>query len=106
MVHEVAPAVTEDFKWNVPVFLINGKAIFAMAAFKSHTKYNFMANGALTDDSKKLFNNGFESKKSRSVDLQNGQKINKEDLKSLIEMSVGNFSSRNASTSPSQDYYT
>jgi hypothetical protein len=93
LIHEVAPSVTEDFKWNVPVFLINGKAIFAMAAFKSHTKYNFMANGALIDDSKKLFNNGFDSKKSRGIDLQEGQKIMKEDLKLLIEMSVTNLSS-------------
>lgn len=92
LIHEVAPSATEDFKWNVPVFLINGKTVFAMAAFKAHTKYNFMVNGALIDDSKKLFNNGFESKKSRNIDIHEGQTINKEDLKSLIKASVDNLS--------------
>lgn len=93
LIHEVVPTIAEDFKWNVPVFLINGKPVFAMAAFKSHTKYNFMANGALINDFKKLFNNGFDSKKSRGIDLREDQKINKKDLKLLIETSVINLSS-------------
>jgi hypothetical protein len=93
LIHEVVPSVTEDLKWNVPVFIINGKAVFAMAAFKSHTKYNFIANGALIDDSKELFNNGFDSKKSRGIDLHENQILNKEDLKSLIRIAVNSLSS-------------
>lgn len=93
LIHEVAPSAGEDFKWNVPVFLVNGKVAFAMAAFKAHTKYNFMANGALIDDTKKLFNNGLDSKKSRGIDLNEGQEIDKDDLKSLIKASVDRLSS-------------
>ena len=88
LVHEVAPTVEEDWKWSVPVFLINGKVHFAMSAFKAHTKFNFMANGALISDPHKLFNNGLESKKSRGVDLQEAETIDSETLKALIQTSI------------------
>lgn len=88
LIHESYPTITEDWKWNVPVFLINGKLYFAMSAFKAHTKYNFILNGALIDDSNKLFNNGFESKKARSIDLREGQTINVAALRALIDVSM------------------
>ena len=91
LVHEVAPEVTEDFKWNVPVFVLGGKMAFAMSAFKAHTKYNFMKNGALLDDPDKLFNNGFDSKTSRGVDLREGETISEPKLKALIEASVASL---------------
>jgi hypothetical protein len=90
LVHEVEPSITEDWKWNVPVFLINNKMYFAMSAFKEHTKYNFILNGAVINDPNKLFNNGLESKKSRGIDLREDQTINESDLKALIKMSVNN----------------
>jgi len=90
LVHELEPSVIEDWKWSVPVFMINGKMYFAMSAFKEHTKYNFMINGALIKDSKMLFNNGFDSKKSRGIDLREDQTINESDLKDLIKLSVNN----------------
>ena len=61
-----------------------------MSGFKTHTKYNFMANGALLEDPKKLFNNGLESKKSRGIDLVEGQKINEFALKELVKSSIDN----------------
>lgn len=85
LVHLVDPGVTEDWKWNVPVFNIDGKLTFAMSAFKAHTKYNFIGNGALLEDPNHLFNNGFDSKKSRGIDLREGESIDKAQLKLLIE---------------------
>jgi hypothetical protein len=87
-IHEVNPAITEDWKWNVPVFFLGGKMYFAMSAFKAHTKYNFILNGALVDDPNKLFNNGFDAKNSRSIDLREGETIDIADLKSLIASSI------------------
>jgi len=87
-VHSIVPTIEEDWKWNVPVFLLDGKMYFAMSGFKAHTKYNFILNGALLDDPHKLFNNGLDSKKSRSIDLHEGQVINESHLKSLIKASV------------------
>ncbi len=88
LIHEVAPQVTEEIKWSVPVFLIADKMQFAMSAFKAHTKYNFIGNGALIDDPKQLFNNGLESKKSRGIDLRQGETIDEHALKDLIKRSM------------------
>lgn len=88
LIREAEPSIVEDWKWNVPVFLLNGKMYFAMSAFKEHTKFNFMLNGAFIEDTKKLFNNGLDSKKSRGIDLREGETINKTDLKRLIVASI------------------
>lgn len=88
LVHEVEPSIIEDWKWDVPVFLLNGKMYFAMSAFKEYTKYNFMINGSLLDDPNKLFNNGIDSKKSRGIDVREDQVIDSINLKSLIRSSI------------------
>ncbi|MDB5165853.1 MAG: hypothetical protein JWM00_743 [Candidatus Saccharibacteria bacterium] len=87
-IHYTVPEIQEDWKWNVPVFLVEGKVFFAMSAFKAHTKYNFILNGALIDDPHKLFNNGLDSKKSRGIDLHEGETIDEQNLKKLIQASV------------------
>lgn len=84
-VHEVIPDVKEEIKWGVPVFIHKNKSLFAMGSFKEHTKFNFMHNGALIEDPAKLFNNGLESKKNRSIDLREGEPVNAKELKKLIE---------------------
>jgi len=48
-VHRVAPSVEEGWKWDVPVFLVNGHLVCAMSAFAKHTKYNFFGGAALAD---------------------------------------------------------
>jgi hypothetical protein len=73
-VHGVAPAAEEGWKWDVPVFLVSGRLVCGMAAFARHTKYNFF-NGAALADPDHLFNNGLESKKSRSIDLAEGESL-------------------------------
>lgn len=83
-IRKTIPDAKEEIKWGVPVFTCNGKALFVIAAFKEHTKYNFIHNGALIDDDSQLFNNGFESKKSRAIDLRMGEKINPKGLADLI----------------------
>jgi hypothetical protein len=85
LIHQSSTSIIENWKWNVPVFLLNGKTLFAMSAFKAHTKYNFILNGALLDDSDKLFNNGFDSQKSRGVDLKENDIIDSDKLLALIQ---------------------
>lgn len=87
LVHKVSPDITEEIKWGVPVFMLGKKMMFAMASFKAHTKYNFIQNGALLDDPKGLFNNGLESKKSRAIDLHEGESIDTKALEGLITQS-------------------
>jgi hypothetical protein len=87
LIHEVVPDVTEDWKWNVPFFMLNGKMLFAMSGFKEHTKYNFLS-GALIDDKDKLFNNGLESKTAHAIDLREGENIDEAKLKNLIKLAA------------------
>lgn len=88
LVHEVEPSITEEYKWNVPVFMLEGKMQFAMSAFKAHTKYNFIMNGASLSDPDHLFNNGLESKKARSIDLRENESIDENALRELIQSSI------------------
>jgi hypothetical protein len=88
LVHKVKPNIKEEIKWGAPVFTYNGKTVLTMGSFKTHAKYNFIANGAMLNDSDNLFNNGLESKKSRSIDLQENQTINKAALESLITQAL------------------
>ena len=37
-VAKVIPGVTETIKWNVPFFLLDGKIVASVAAFKKHVK--------------------------------------------------------------------
>lgn len=88
VIHSVIPTVIEEIKWNVPVFIHDGKVLFAMSAFKQHTKYNFILNGALLEDKDGLFNNGFDSKKSRGLDRKENDTIDEAALKRLVEDAV------------------
>lgn len=83
-VHQVVPEIIEDWKWNVPVFLLGGKVFLAMSAFKAHTKFNFLRNGALLADADKLFNNGFGSKQSRGIDYREGETFDQAKLIALL----------------------
>jgi hypothetical protein len=82
-VHDVAPAVEEGWKWDVPVFLIDGRLVCAMSAFAKHTKYNFFG-GATVADPHHLFNGGLTSKRSRSIDLADGESLDAGQLRSLL----------------------
>jgi uncharacterized protein YdhG (YjbR/CyaY superfamily) len=38
-IQKALPDATETIKWNVPFYLVNGKLVASMAAFKKHTKF-------------------------------------------------------------------
>lgn len=86
-INKVCPEVAEDIKWGVPVFLLNKKLVCAMSSFKDHSKFNFF-EGALISDTHKLFNNGLDSKKHRSIDLFDGDIINVKQLEDLIKSAL------------------
>lgn len=88
MVHRVVPAAEEGWKWDVPVFLVHGRLVCAMSAFTGHTKYNFF-NGAALADPAGLFNSGLESKRSRSVNLAQGETVDSGALEELVRAAAG-----------------
>ena len=86
LIHDAAPEITEDWKWDTPVFAYKGSVV-AIGAFKEHVKLNFF-KGASLEDPKKLFNAGLEAKASRSIDFSEGDQIDEPALKDLIRAAV------------------
>ena len=81
-----APGITEEWKWNTPVWSRNGPVCSA-AAFKDHVKLNFF-KGASLQDPKGLFNAGLDAKASRAIDFSEGSKIDEPALKDLVRAAV------------------
>lgn len=80
------PAITEEWKWDVPVFSHNGM-VCAISSFKDHVKINFF-KGAKLIDRHNVINNGLESKSHRSIDFYEGDKINEVAIKDLVRQAV------------------
>lgn len=51
-VHSVIPEVEEALKWSAPAFLLNGKILIVMAAFKAHAALNFWRGKEIAADPK------------------------------------------------------
>ena len=83
LIHEIEPAIVEEWKWNSPVFSHKGVMVCSPGAFKTHVGLNFF-NGAMIDDPKGLFNSGLDAKKSRSIHFDKESRIDKKALKELL----------------------
>lgn len=83
---EAAPELSEDWKWETPVWVCKGNVV-AGGVFKDHVKLNFF-KGASLPDPKKLFNAGLEAKASRGIDIFEKDKVNEAALRELIRAAV------------------
>jgi len=86
MIRKADPDITEEWKWDTPVFAHNG-LVCALGAFKDHVGMNFF-KGASLKDSRRLFNGGLEAKTSRSINLREGDAIDEAALLDLIRAAV------------------
>jgi len=86
LIKQADPSLTEEWKWDVPVFTKNGM-VCAISAFKDHVKINFF-KGAKLADPHKLINGGLESKQHRSIDFSEGDVLKEPELKDLIKEAV------------------
>ena len=86
LVLEAAPDLTEEWKWDTPVWSQNGN-VLAISAFKDHVKLNFF-KGASLEDPKGLFNAGLEAKATRAIDFHEGDDVDESGLKDLIRAAV------------------
>lgn len=82
VINESDSRLSEDWKWNVPVWTYNGNVV-GLGAFKSHVKLNFF-KGAHIEDPNGLFNAGLESKDSRSVDFVEAGQVDEVGIAELI----------------------
>ena len=77
--------IEETWKWDVPVFVYK-KMLCAISAHREHVKINFFQGAELPDQSH--FNNGFTSKKHRAIDYGEGDSVDTEVIKELVQDSV------------------
>jgi hypothetical protein len=86
LILEAGPDLTEEWKWDTPVWSRKGNVV-AAGVFKDHVKLNFF-KGASLKDPKGLFNAGLDAKATRAIDLSEGDDINEADLKDLVREAV------------------
>lgn len=83
---EAAPQLSEEWKWDTPVWSHTGNVI-AAGAFKDHVKLNFFKGASLADPTG-LFNAGLDAKATRAIDIHEGETIDAAPLKALIQAAV------------------
>ena len=81
-----APELTEEWKWDTPVWSHKGNVV-AAGVFKDHVKLNFF-KGASLEDPKGLFNAGLDAKATRAIDIAEGEEIDEVALRELIRTAV------------------
>ena len=81
-----APELTEEWKWDTPVWSYKGNVV-AGGAFKDHIKLNFF-KGASLKDPKGLFNAGLDAKATRGIDFHEGDELDELALKQLVREAV------------------
>ncbi|HEU0292980.1 MAG TPA: DUF1801 domain-containing protein [Anaerolineales bacterium] len=86
LIQDAVPEITEDWKWDTPVWAFKGN-VLAAGAFKDHVKLNFF-KGASLDDPKGLFNAGLDAKATRAIDFNEDDEIDEPALKDLIRAAV------------------
>ncbi len=86
LINAASPELTEEWKWGVPVWTAGG-LVCAISAFKDHVKMNFF-KGVKLPDPQGLINAGLESKDHRSIDFAEGDTVNEEGIKELVQEAV------------------
>ncbi len=86
LIQQADPEVVEEWKWSVPVWS-HGGIICTGETYKQVVKMTF-AKGASLEDPGGLFNSSLEGNTRRAIDLHEGDKIDRQALKSLIRAAV------------------
>ena len=86
LILDAAPELTEEWKWDTPVWSHKGNVV-AAGVFKDHVKLNFF-KGASLDDPNGLFNAGLEAKATRAIDIAEGEEIDEVALRDLVRTAV------------------
>lgn len=82
LIREAVPELTEEWKWDTPVWSYKGNVV-AAGVFKDHVKLNFF-KGAALEDPNQLFNAGLDAKASRGIDLAEDEEFNESALRDLV----------------------
>jgi hypothetical protein len=86
LILDADPEITEEWKWNNPVWSRNG-IICTGEAYKKVVKLTF-AHGAAIADPKRLFNSSLEGSTRRAIDIREGEQVNAAAFKTLVKAAV------------------
>jgi hypothetical protein len=86
LIRGVDPEITEEWKWNTPVWSCDG-IICTGETYKKAVKLTF-ARGASLADPSQLFNSGLEGSVRRAVDFPEGGRIDEAALRTLVRAAV------------------
>jgi hypothetical protein len=78
--------ITEEWKWNVPVWSCVG-IICTGETYKKVVKLTFARGASLTDPSR-LFNSSLEGGTRRAIDFPEGARIDEEELRVLVRAAI------------------
>jgi hypothetical protein len=83
LILEAVPGMTEEWKWNVPVWS-HGGIVCTGETYKQVVKLTF-ARGASLPDPSRLFNSSLEGKTRRAIDIREGEKLDARAFKALVK---------------------
>ena len=86
LIHQSDPEVTEDWKWDIPVWSHAG-ILCTGEVYKDKVKLTF-ARGAALDDPARLFNSSLTGTTRRAIDLRQGNHIDDTGFTALIRAAV------------------
>jgi hypothetical protein len=86
VIKQADPEVTEEWKWDVPVWSHDG-LICTGEVYKKAVKMTF-ARGAALEDPAGLFNSSLAGNTRRAIDVHEGETIDEKALKALIRAAV------------------
>jgi hypothetical protein len=86
LIQQADPKMTEEWKWEVPVWSHDG-IICTGEAYKAAVKLTF-ARGAALKDPKGLFNSSLTGNTRRAIDIKEGDALNAAAFKALIKDAV------------------
>ena len=86
LIREADPEITEEWKWNTPVWSHHG-IVCTGEAYKAAVKLTF-ARGASIQDPLRLFNSSLEGNTRRAIDIHEGEKVDAGAFKTLVKAAV------------------
>jgi hypothetical protein len=87
LVKEADPEVVEEWKWRGVPTWYHGAIVCTGESYKSVVKVTF-AKGASLSDPSKLFNSSLEGNVRRAIDFHEGDPIDAEAFKALVQEAV------------------
>ncbi len=82
LILEAGPEMTEEWKWNTPVWS-HGGIICTGEAYKNVVKLTF-AHGAGIPDPSRLFNSSLEGNTRRAIDIREGETVAAKAFQALV----------------------